>query len=412
MIRKISKSIFFCVFSLLLIVFLQVCYYTVTLPDSFYRSSVSELKISSQKNITAREIFSTSEINVSAENSTKKMTLFLYGIFPIKTVNVKNVDTPKLVPLGQPFGLKISADGIVVTDSGCVESENGKICPANNGGLLIGDIIVDVNGKKVRTSQELSEAIQIDEEKTILTVIRGDTELELTLIPAKSKLDGLYKLGIWTRDSCAGIGTLTYFDKNLNVYGGLGHSVCDTATGQIIPLFKGEIVPVYINEVKKGVNGQPGELGGIFLSDNDWGSIELNTSRGVFGYMYNDIPEKEEVEIKFKQDVEIGEASILTTLEGTEPKEYSIVIEKINFNSDSDVKNMVIRITDPDLLKKAGGIVQGMSGSPILQDGKLVGAVTHVFVNDIERGYAIFAENMYETSSQLDKYNTDQSDSA
>lgn len=288
----------------------------------------------------------------------------------------------------------------MVTEYGGVEGVSALRSPAKEGGILTGDVIVSVNGVKTETSKQLTEAVQLNPNETLVTITRGGKRLELSLVPEKSSNDGLYKLGIWTRDSCAGIGTLTYYDRKNMTYGGLGHSVCDADTGALLPLSYGETVPVCVNSVVKGVNGRPGELCGSFMSASANGNILLNTDCGVFGFI-NQIPEKSELPMSFKQDIEIGNAVILTTLNGMTPQSYDIVIEKVDYNSDSAVKNMVIRITDPELLQKTGGIVQGMSGSPIIQNGKLAGAVTHVFVNDISRGYAVFAENMYKISGGL-----------
>ena len=253
---------------------------------------------------------------------------------------------------------------------------------------------------KTDTAVELSDAVQLGGERTEVTVIREGKRLILELKPEKSKEDGIYKLGIWTRDSCAGIGTLTYYDKRNMTYGGLGHSVCDADTGALLPLSRGETVPVCINNVVKGVNGRPGELCGSFMSASASGDILINTDCGVFGHA-NSVPNSEKIPMAFKQEIELGNAVILTTVNGMTPECFGIVIEKVDYNSDTSVKNMVIRIDDDRLLQKTGGIVQGMSGSPIIQNGKLVGAVTHVFVNDISRGYAVFAENLYEISVGL-----------
>lgn len=403
MAKKISRCVFTGIILLLTVLILQICHYAAVLPDKFSRSSDAELEINGAVRITAVRNYGADIPAASGCGGSEKNTLLLYGFIPIKTVDVETVGVPELVPLGQPFGLKINTNGVIVTDFGNVDGTDGKRSPAKEGGIVIGDIIVSVNGQEIKSSDELLGAVQLDCGKTLVTVQRGEELLELTLTPEKSRLDGNLKLGMWTRDSCAGIGTLTFYDSERGVYGGLGHPVCDSITGQVLPLYQGSAVPVCINEVKKGVNGQPGELGGIFLTADSWGTLELNTECGVFGRMEICPSSAKSVPMAFKQEICIGEATILCTLDGTTPCEYSVVIEKISYNSDSAVKNMTIRIIDERLLSIAGGIVQGMSGSPIIQNGKLVGAVTHVFVNDITRGYAIFAENMYNTSVQLEK---------
>lgn len=399
--KKIILGLYISLISFVVVLFLQILFYCAVIPDNFYRSGEQrgDFKVGAYPavSIAVQE----KDVAASTEKSGRqKMTLMLYGVIPIKDVTVNHREAPMLIPSGEPFGLKILTDGVIVTDFGAVEGELGPHSPAKEAGLLEGDIIVSANGIKISTGNQLTEAVQLDSTQTRLTVVRNNRQMSITLTPEKSKTDGLYKLGIWTRDSCAGIGTVTYYDPQNGTYGGLGHSVCDADTGEILPLSYGETVPVCINSVVKGVNGYPGELCGSFMSATANGNILVNTECGVFGEC-GTIPRRQAIPMAYKQEIEIGEAMIYTTVDGMSPKSYSIMIEKVNYNSESQVKNMVIRITDRELLSKTGGIVQGMSGSPIIQNGKLVGAVTHVFVNDISRGYAVFAENMYNISSSL-----------
>ena len=384
---------------------MQVSFYTVVIPDNFYRekTDISGFTLGAYPNVSV--INEGGAITASTgEKNVYDMTVMLYGIIPIKDVKVRQTDTPILTPSGEAFGLKMLTDGVMVTEYGGVEGVNGFRSPAKEGGIMTGDIIVSVNGVKTETAAQLSDAVQLNYDRTEVKVVRGEEKLTLQLTPEKSKGDGIYKLGIWTRDSCAGIGTLTYYDKRNMTYGGLGHSVCDADTGALLPLAHGETVPVCINNVVKGVNGRPGELCGSFMSASASGDILINTDCGVFGHT-NSVPDGERLPMAFKQEIEIGNAVILTTVNGMTPECFGIVIEKVDYNSGTAVKNMVIRIDDERLLQKTGGIVQGMSGSPIIQNGKLVGAVTHVFVNDISRGYAVFAENMYKISAGLDSEN-------
>ncbi len=400
--KNLLSVIYFCLVSLTVVLFMQVAFYTAVIPDNFYRekTDLESFALGAYPNV---RVINSGEEAIAASAGKKvvyDMTVMLYGIIPIKDVTVRQTDTPLLTPSGEAFGLKMLTDGVMVTEYGGVEGINGFRSPAKEGGIMTGDIIVSVNGIKTDTAVELSDAVQLGGERTEVTVIREGKRLILELKPEKSKEDGIYKLGIWTRDSCAGIGTLTYYDKRNMTYGGLGHSVCDADTGALLPLSRGETVPVCINNVVKGVNGRPGELCGSFMSASASGDILINTDCGVFGHA-NSVPNSEKIPMAFKQEIELGNAVILTTVNGMTPECFGIVIEKVDYNSDTSVKNMVIRIDDDRLLQKTGGIVQGMSGSPIIQNGKLVGAVTHVFVNDISRGYAVFAENMYEISVGL-----------
>nr|MDE5620074.1 SpoIVB peptidase [Ruminococcus sp.] len=206
---------------------------------------------------------------------------------------------------------------------------------------------------------------------------------------------------MWVRDSIAGIGTMTFFNKTTGEFAGLGHPVCDSDTGELVPIYSGEAVPVEITDAKKGSKGIPGELHGQFMYGGSFGILNRNNSCGVYGMLSESAVQAlsvncEQYKMGYRQDVKTGEAEILTTVSGDIPQKYKIEIEKIDYNSAESTKNMVIRITDKELLDRTGGIVQGMSGSPIIQDGKLIGAVTHVFVSDPTKGYAIFAENMAE----------------
>ena len=205
---------------------------------------------------------------------------------------------------------------------------------------------------------------------------------------------------MWVRDSTAGIGTLTFYDQKSQCFGGLGHGICDADTYELMPLRTGDILPVTISGVTKGMRGTPGELRGYFSDDEAIGSLGANTSCGVFGMLEQE-PVGTVTQIGLKQSVQTGEVQILTTIDNEGPKYYSAVLESINYHGDQEGKNFVLRITDSKLLEKTGGIVQGMSGSPIIQNGKLIGAVTHVFVNDPTRGYGIFAENMLNQSNTV-----------
>lgn len=401
-IRKSLYALYILILFFAVVLSVQMAYYYSVLPDNFYRSEEKGFTVNAYPALSTLEKDSAKPAVAAfnEKNSKTEMTVMLYGVIPIKDITVSNVNSPNLIPSGEAFGLKMLTEGVIVTEYGTVEGAAALSSPAREGGLEPGDVIISANGVKINSGDQLTKAVQLNSSKTDLTIMRNDKRINLTLTPVKSRTDGLYKLGIWTRDSCAGIGTITYYDPMNSSYGGLGHSVCDTDTGSILPLSQGETVPVSINNVIKGLNGCPGELCGTFLSAAATGNILLNTECGIFGNSFS-LPDTNPIPLGLKQEVEIGEATILTTLEGSTPKPYSVMIEKVNFNSDSAVKNMVIRITDKELLSKTGGIVQGMSGSPIIQNGKLVGAVTHVFVNDISRGYGIFAENMYNISSSI-----------
>ncbi len=391
--RKTIKATGIIFILLTLILCLIIGFYYVILPDNFCISKGSSLNLETAVPIKAVSIAKTVPV-FSDRTSSCNAQLMLFGAFPIKNVKVTENERPYLTPCGTPFGIKILTDGVVVTDFGYVDGERQR-CPASECGIKTGDIIKTVNGAEISSSNDIASAVELNPVRTVIEAEREGKKLTFTAYPEKSSKDGSYKLGMWTRDSCAGIGTVTYYDEKSGTYGGLGHGVCDIDTGVLLPVSKGTIVNVSISSIIKGTSGNPGELSGTFLSKSASGNIMINSECGVFGRMDYAPVISAAMPMGYKQETETGKATILTTINGTEPKEYDIVIEKINYNSSKAVKNMVIRITDPELLSKSGGIVQGMSGSPIIQNGMLVGAVTHVFVNDTTRGYAIFAENMY-----------------
>lgn len=304
------------------------------------------------------------------------------------------VSQARLVPCGTPFGIKMLTDGVVVTDFGYVNGSVSQTSPAEAAGVKIGDIITAVNGKCVYTSEELTAAVQDNPELCTIELTRSGREIEINTVPVISAEDGSYKIGLWTRDSCAGIGTMTFYDPETGVFGGLGHAVSDISTGQQLPLLKGEITAVTITNVLKGSSGKPGELCGAFVSETETGIIEINSEYGVFGRSTAAPVRGEPLEAAYSGEIQKGKASIYTTISGMSPQEYEIEIVKIDRGSSSAVRNMTIRVTDKELLSKTGGIVQGMSGSPIIQNGKLIGAVTHVLINDSTMGYGVFIENM------------------
>lgn len=319
-----------------------------------------------------------------------RLTLCLGGI-PIKQVSAELTERPMLIPCGTPFGVKLKTDGVMA-----VSVKDGS--PAAKGGIKQGDIIISVNGQAVGSNSELSSAIQLCPEMCEIILKRGDSE---KLVKAQPYTDcGIYKIGIWVRDSAAGLGTMTYFDPETGGFGGLGHPVSDVTTGELMPLSSGEVTRAEITGIIRGIEGDPGELCGTLISGSGIGELSLNTECGIFGSAENSPSDSEAIPMAFRQEVHTGSATLLTTINGTEPREYDIEIEHISVMDMKSSKSMVIRITDPELLGQTGGIVCGMSGSPIIQDGRLAGAVTHVFLNDPERGYAIFCETMTEAAEK------------
>lgn len=386
-----------------------IIYYNTVLPNNYYITSGSELKLSEIiETIPCTGIPVKNAVAVEAgKSSVKKAELKLLGIIPIKIVNIQEVDEPMLVPCGNPFGIKLLTDGVIAVEVSGFETASGFRSPAADAGIKTGDIIKTVNGKKVMSNEDIEKIISESEGKSLsFNLMRDDKNLILNVEPQLCSADGSYRAGLWVRDSSAGIGTVTFYDPDTGVFAGLGHPVCDVDTGSILPLSEGEVVDVSVNGVKRGAAGAPGELMGSFSSLAAIGSLELNCADGLYGVMSSFSSQNEAVPLGMRQEIETGEAYIYTTISGTQPKMYKIVIEKIDLHNTKGSKNMIIRVTDKELLEKSGGIVQGMSGSPIIQNGKLVGAVTHVFVNNPAKGYAIFADTMYECSEKVLKSKT------
>lgn len=327
----------------------------------------------------------------------------LFGVIPVKTVTVDVVKESDVIPSGQPFGVKLLTEGVMVVGMSDVDTASGSDNPSYAAGIRVGDILIALNGQTVSTNDEVSKIFSQSGGKPVtVSLKRNNIAYSVVVTPAKSAGDNTYKAGLWVRDSTAGIGTMTFYCPGTKLFAGLGHGVCDVDTGEIMPLSTGDIVHAIINGVTKGSKGTAGELRGYFVSDTAWGRLRANTETGVYGEM-NAYPGGKAVPVAMKQQVHAGAATILVTLNGTAPQSYGIVIERVHFNDAGDTKNMIVRVTDPKLLAQTGGIVQGMSGTPIIQDGRLVGAITHVFLNDPVHGYGIFAENMLNTVKSLEK---------
>lgn len=343
-------------------------------------------------------------ISASTKNNSAKFgngELKLFNSIPIKKVDIKVSNEKSVTPCGTPFGVKLYTRGVMVISMEDIAINGKFLNPAKDAGIQVGDVILSANGAETDTNEQLSKIISSSNGKSIKLKVRRDNVIFSTTLSPVSCDSTQYRIGIWVRDSSAGIGTMTFYDDDTGCFAGLGHGICDSDAGTILPLLSGDIVTAQISGITKSTAGSAGSLRGYFADDTAIGTILTNSERGVFGKAEKAPIENNEIPIAWKQNIHTGEAKILSTIDGNTPKYYSAWIESVSRNDNQETKNMVIHVTDEELLNKAGGIVQGMSGSPIIQDGKLVGAVTHVFVNDPTRGYAIFAENMYESISEI-----------
>lgn len=332
-----------------------------------------------------------------ASEGSYRIGMKFLGIFPMKEIQVDVVEDMYAVPCGMPVGIYLRSDGVMVIGTGQITNEAGNVVEPAYGVLKSGDYIEEVNGEALEDKDELIEAVNASDGKTVrLSVRRGGELVDVDVRPVLAE-DGSYKLGAWVRDDTQGIGTMTYVDAN-GSFGALGHGISDSDTGELVETGQGSLYTTQIMGIEKGSVGSPGLLSGVIYygPQSKMGDIEKNTSEGIFGTVNEAFMEKiqgDPVEVARRQDVKQGTAYIRSSISG-ETRDYAIEIQKVDFNASHKNKSMVIKVTDPALLELTGGIVQGMSGSPILQDGKLVGAVTHVFVQDAARGYGILAEDM------------------
>ncbi len=298
-----------------------------------------------------------------------------------------------LIPMGCAVGIKLFADGVLVVDT--TGLDGAKTSPATDCGLKEGDLILRIDDEPIRSTEQMQSVLQQSAGETLtLTVCRGEKTMQLDTHGILCA-DGVYRLGIWIRDSMAGIGTMTYYDPATGQYGALGHGITDVDTHVLMPLSSGAIMETTVKAVKKGQRGDPGELKGDFTVQHDVGTVSANTSAGIFGTADEDAfsASGEPIPVAAASEVHTGSATILCTVSGNGTESYEVEIVRL-YHDKADMRDMLLRVTDQRLLETTGGIVQGMSGSPILQDGKLVGAVTHVLLNDPAQGYGIFMENM------------------
>lgn len=295
---------------------------------------------------------------------------------------------------GFPAGFVLNTKSVEVIGTCDILTENGAVCPAREQGVKSGDIIEMVNGIKIESAADLTKLLNEDFSAYSLTVKRGNETLEIPISPIKDKSSGKKRFGLLVKDCINGIGTVTYIDKENNKFGSLGHPVTDNE-GNLIPINGGTMYGCNIYDVKKGLRGNPGELKGIFDNSKMMGVITSNTPCGIFGNISSeyDVSTLKKVKSGSTEETTIGKATIYSTLHGNKCEEYEVSIVKVD-KSNKENRNFVIKINDKRILEEAGGIVQGMSGSPIIQNGKLIGAVTHVFVNDPTRGYGIGIEHM------------------
>lgn len=366
------------------------------IPDEIY---VSEKGGQNVEELLKRPFLTFDEAVPVSGNGSYLLPCRLLGVIPFKQIKVTPEVQRSIFVSGSTVGMYMETDGVLIIDTGEILSEGGETKEPAKNIVKPGDYIVALNDEKISRKKDLIDDLKkLEGKEVILDVVRNGETVPVSITPTKDK-QGEYKLGIWVRDDTQGIGTLTFVDENGN-YGALGHGISDVDTGALLEIQNGALYQAQILGIQKGAKGSPGELSGLIRYEPGKiiGSIETNSKNGIYGHFTGD--RKKQISLKkmpvgYKQEVTEGEASILCCVED-EVKEYQAEITKIDMNHSDTNKSFVIRVTDPKLLSVTGGIVQGMSGSPVLQNGKIIGAVTHVFVQDSTSGYGIFIENMME----------------
>ncbi|MCL1884836.1 MAG: SpoIVB peptidase [Defluviitaleaceae bacterium] len=326
-----------------------------------------------------------------------QMTIAAFGL-PLRRITLDVVPEVEVIPLGLAIGVRIDTDGIMVLGTGSFAGINGETHRPSHNILQAGDLILKADGTEIHNKEELSDYVAASDGDITFLVRRADEKINITLTPEISATDDVRRIGAWVRDSTKGIGTLTFFNPDTGEFGALGHGILDVDTKMLLSVRSGTIMPSSVTAVTRGMRGSPGELEGLVDAGTSLGTITTNCQSGIFGTLAPDTRRELStlplLPIARRSQIEEGPATILTNVNGTKVYEYEIHIESINRSAADETKGIVIRITDPALLEKTGGIVQGMSGSPIIQNGRLIGAITHVFVQDPTKGYAIFIESM------------------
>lgn len=401
--RIIVKSVFIVLLIFSTLIFSGIIYLNNIVSNEYKIRRGEELDIQSPIPIVAS--FNGTKIAESTQSrkvgDSFSVDLKAFGLIPISKIEVEVVDELQVVVLGSPFGMKIYTNGVMVTSLSSVKTENSTEHPAKKAGIKLGDYILSINGQAVSTNEDVIDIVEKSGGKKMkFEILRNNTKIYINFCAVKSKETGTYKIGLWVKDSSAGIGTLTFYSPASDIICGLGHGICEEETGDLLNIKSGSIVEAEIISTEKGQAGSPGQLNGKMLYKN-LGEIEKNCELGVYSRLTGKLGYSKLTEIALKQEVKNGKAQILCTIDENGPKLYDCTIEVRASAFHNKAQNLLITVTDKKLLNKTGGIVQGMSGSPILQNGKLVGAVTHVLIDNPKKGYGIFAENMLETAQSV-----------
>ena len=346
------------------------------------------------------ETLSSEGLKVSDNAGSSSLEVSLFNTIPLKEVKVDVLPKTEVIPVGNIAGVKLYTNGVLVVGMSEIEGEdNKKYKPYENSGIEEGDTIIKVNNIEINSTDDLVETVNRSKGNEVKLEYVHDLETkECSITPVKQSNSSEYKLGLWVRDSAAGVGTVTFYEPSTKTFAALGHGISDIDTGELINIASGEFVTTRVLNIVKGESGNPGKVQGTIENQNTIGYISKNTRFGIYGVVENlsslNIDASKEMEVATRSEIKKGKASILCSLDNGEAKEYEIEIEEVYKDNNYDNKSMKIKVTDSKLLEKTGGIIQGMSGSPIIQNGKFVGAVTHVLVDSPEEGYGVFADIM------------------
>lgn len=402
---------------LLLVFFLMVIYaYTLTIENIPNQLVIFEGENINVKTLLGMQIKMDTEVMETASNYNEntvspksgKATLqvSLFDQISLKDVNVDILPRTKVIPVGNIAGVKLYTSGVLVVGMSEIEGEDKKkYKPYENTGIKEGDTITKVNDKEIASTEELMKTVNEAQGQAVqIKYVHLEETKECSIEPVKTSSNE-YKLGLWVRDSAAGVGTVTFYEPSSKTFGALGHGITDIDTEELIHIASGEFVTTRVLNITKGESGIPGKIQGTVENQTNIGTIYKNSKFGIYGTVENlsslDIDTSKQMEVALRDEIQLGKATILCSLDNQKVEEYEIEIEKIYKENDYDNKSMQIKVTDERLIEKTGGIIQGMSGSPVIQNGKFVGAVTHVLVNNPQAGYAVFGDIMLKQSKEV-----------
>ena len=396
---------------LTLIIILVYVSNVTSIPDNLILMQGEELNIKTMfglnlENSSGQTIEAMASDTEKISKEVGKLDLSLnLGNFSLKDVTVNVIPNTVVIPGGEAIGLRLYTSGVLVVGmSEIVGTDNKSYSPYKDSGIQEGDMIVKIDDKAITcTSDLITKVNECNGNSVEITYVRDGNNYITEIKPTKTE-ENEYKLGLWVRDAAAGVGTITYYDPESQMFGALGHGILDIDTDQLIDIAKGEVITSKILSIVKGEKGKPGEVQGSIDNGKVIGEVYKNTNFGIYGKLTDVslIEGGKTLEVMPRDEVKLGKATIICTLDDNKREEYEIEIERLYTSTNRNNKNMIIKVTDERLLEKTGGIIQGMSGSPILQDGKFVGAVTHVMVNNPEKGYGIFADTMLKQMKEVE----------